>query len=117
MGTRTPSLRVKRPGREADHSPPSSAEVKECVELYLHYSSTLLLRGAQLKKTTGTTVPLLHHRVQRSRMRGAIPPLPQYAFMVWCSVKKKAQGQLYLCTLTLLVHVAISLAININLSF
>jgi hypothetical protein len=23
------SLRVKRPGREADHSPPSSAEVKE----------------------------------------------------------------------------------------
>jgi hypothetical protein len=30
------SLRVKRPGREADHSPPSSAEVKECEELYLH---------------------------------------------------------------------------------
>jgi hypothetical protein len=27
---------VKRPGREVDHSPPSSAEVKECVELYLH---------------------------------------------------------------------------------
>jgi hypothetical protein len=27
------SLGVKRPGREADHSPPSSAEVKECVEL------------------------------------------------------------------------------------
>jgi len=23
----------------------------------------------------------------------AMPPLPQYAFMVWCSVK--AQGQLY----------------------
>jgi len=21
-------------------------------------------------------------------MRGAIPPLPQYAFMAWCSVKK-----------------------------
>jgi hypothetical protein len=31
------SLEVKQPGREADHSPPSSAEVKECVELYLHY--------------------------------------------------------------------------------
>jgi hypothetical protein len=30
------SLRVKRPWREADHSPPSGAEVKECVELYLH---------------------------------------------------------------------------------
>jgi hypothetical protein len=27
-------------------------------------------------------------------MRGGIPPLPQYAFMVWCSVE--AQGQLYL---------------------
>jgi hypothetical protein len=26
-------------------------------------------------------------------MSGAIPPLPQYAFMAWCSVK--AQGQLY----------------------
>jgi hypothetical protein len=30
------SLVVKRPGRDADHSLPSSAEVKECVELYLH---------------------------------------------------------------------------------
>jgi hypothetical protein len=29
-------------------------------------------------------------------MRGAIPPLAQYAFMAWCSVKDKAQGQLYL---------------------
>jgi hypothetical protein len=27
-------------------------------------------------------------------MRGDIPPLPQYAFMAWYSVK--AQGQLYL---------------------
>jgi hypothetical protein len=27
-------------------------------------------------------------------MRGAVPPLHQYAFMAWCSVK--AQGQLYL---------------------
>jgi hypothetical protein len=34
------SLGVKRPGREADHSPPSSAEVKEYVELYLHSSNT-----------------------------------------------------------------------------
>jgi hypothetical protein len=33
-------------------------------------------------------------------MSGAIPPLPQYDFMVWCSVK--AQGQLYLFTLRLL---------------
>jgi hypothetical protein len=32
--------------------------------------------------------------VPRSRMRGTIPPLPQYAFLAWCSVKK-AQGRLY----------------------
>jgi hypothetical protein len=31
------SLGVKWPGREADSSPLSSAEVKECVELYLYF--------------------------------------------------------------------------------
>jgi hypothetical protein len=36
-------------------------------------------------------------------MRGAIPPLSQYAFMAWCSVK--AQGQLYL-------HLYLTLAIS-----
>jgi hypothetical protein len=41
------SLGVKRPEREADHSPPSSAEVKECVELYLH--SPTRLHGMVLK--------------------------------------------------------------------
>jgi hypothetical protein len=35
------SFGVKRLGREADHSSPSSAEVKEWVELYLHSPSTL----------------------------------------------------------------------------
>jgi hypothetical protein len=59
MGTRGSFLGVKRPGREADYSPPFSAEVKECLELY-------------------------------------ISSLPQYAFIVWCSVKEKAQGQFYL---------------------
>jgi hypothetical protein len=34
-------------GREADHSPPSSAEVKELVELYLHSPNEHLWRGAQ----------------------------------------------------------------------
>jgi hypothetical protein len=43
------SLGVKRPGREADHSPPSSAEVKECVELYLHSPNTPSWHGAQLR--------------------------------------------------------------------
>jgi hypothetical protein len=33
------SLGVKWPGCEADHSPPSSAKVKECMELYFHSPS------------------------------------------------------------------------------
>jgi hypothetical protein len=45
----TLSLGVKRRGSEADHSPPSSAEVRECVELYLHSPNTLSYRGAQSK--------------------------------------------------------------------
>jgi hypothetical protein len=44
------SLEVKRPGHEADRSPPSSAEVKECVALYLHSHNTPSWRGALLKK-------------------------------------------------------------------
>jgi hypothetical protein len=43
-------------GREADHSPPSSAEVKEWVELYLHSPNTLSWRGALLGGAQG----LLH---------------------------------------------------------
>jgi hypothetical protein len=37
-------------GREADHSPPSSTEVKEWVELYLHSPSWC---GAQLGRAQG----------------------------------------------------------------
>jgi hypothetical protein len=37
----------------------------------------------------GVKLPTHLHLVPRSRMRGAIPPLPQYAFMVWCLVKHK----------------------------
>jgi hypothetical protein len=43
------SLGAKRPGREADHSTLSSAEVKEWMELYLHSPYTPSCRGAQLK--------------------------------------------------------------------
>jgi hypothetical protein len=35
--------------RETDHSPPSSAEVKEWVELYLHSLNAPSWRGAHLK--------------------------------------------------------------------
>jgi hypothetical protein len=52
MGTRGAlSLGVKRSGRKADHSPPSSAEVKEWVELYLH--SIIRLHDAVLIKARG----------------------------------------------------------------
>jgi hypothetical protein len=44
---------VKRPGREADYSPPSSVEVKECVELYFHSPNTSSWCGAQLKEAQG----------------------------------------------------------------
>jgi desulfoferrodoxin (superoxide reductase-like protein) len=37
---------VKRQGREADHSPPASAEVKENVALYIH--SPIRLHGVVL---------------------------------------------------------------------
>jgi hypothetical protein len=43
------SLRVKQPGCEADHSLPSSAKVKERVELYLHSPKTPSWYGDQLK--------------------------------------------------------------------
>jgi hypothetical protein len=42
MSTRALSLEVKQPGREADHSPPSSSEVKEYTELYLYSPIGLL---------------------------------------------------------------------------
>jgi hypothetical protein len=44
------SLGVNQPGHEADHSHPSSAEVKECVELYLHFCNLPSRCGAHLKK-------------------------------------------------------------------
>jgi hypothetical protein len=52
------SLEVKRTGREADHSHPSSAEVKEFVELHFHSPNTPSWRGAQLQPQ-GHLLPLL----------------------------------------------------------
>jgi hypothetical protein len=40
-------------GREADHSPPSSAEVKEWVQVYLRAPNTPSWRGAQLGGAQG----------------------------------------------------------------
>jgi hypothetical protein len=49
------SLGVKRPVRETDHSPPSSAEAKEWVELCLH-SQYSFMAWCSFKKNTGTTL-------------------------------------------------------------
>jgi hypothetical protein len=57
---------VKWPGREADHSPPYSAEVTECV-VYTSTPNTPSWRGAQLKKDSPETnlplpgTPTLYH--------------------------------------------------------
>jgi len=50
MGTRVSFPGSKAPGRKADHSPPSTAEVKERVELNRHSLNTPSWRDAQLKE-------------------------------------------------------------------
>jgi hypothetical protein len=50
-GTRDRSVGVKWPVREADHSPPSSAEIKESVEAIPPLPNTPSWRSAQLKKS------------------------------------------------------------------
>jgi hypothetical protein len=57
MGTGALSLALKRWGREADHSPPASAEIKECVELYLHYP-VCLMAWSLVKRRDNFTLPL-----------------------------------------------------------
>jgi hypothetical protein len=52
------SLGIKRPGREANHSSPSNAEVKEWVELYFHSPNTPSWRGAQLKHRDNSSIKL-----------------------------------------------------------
>jgi hypothetical protein len=54
-------LGVKWQRREADHSPPSNTEVKECVELYLDSPNTPSWHGAELKhRGNFTFLPLPH---------------------------------------------------------
>jgi hypothetical protein len=66
----TLSLGVKQSEREADHLPPSSAEVKECMELYLHSSDTPSRRSAQLKHGDNFALP---SRKQQSSPSKSLP--------------------------------------------
>jgi hypothetical protein len=52
------SLGVKRPGREADHSPPSTAEVKR-MSGAIHPLPQYAFMAWCLVKSTGITLPLL----------------------------------------------------------
>jgi hypothetical protein len=52
-------------GREADHSPPSSAEVKEWVDLYLHSPNTSSWRGTQVEHRD----KFLHNDTERHKKR------------------------------------------------
>jgi hypothetical protein len=54
-------------GREADHSPPSSAEVGEWADLYLHSPNAPSWRGAQLGGAKGQLyrLPLSRDITQR----------------------------------------------------
>jgi hypothetical protein len=67
MGTGVSFLGGKVAGREADHSTLSSAEVKECVELYLRSSNTPLWRGAHLKNQWGNFTFTFFKRTVDSR--------------------------------------------------
>jgi hypothetical protein len=57
IGTGGSFPRIKRPGREADHSPLASAEVKKNVDLYTHF--LIRFHGVVLNNlSTRTTLPL-----------------------------------------------------------
>jgi hypothetical protein len=55
------SLGVKQLGCEVDHSSPSSAKVKECMELYLHSPNTPSWHHARLKKKKAEGQLNLHY--------------------------------------------------------
>jgi hypothetical protein len=57
---------VKRPGRGVDHPPPSSAEVKERVELYLYSPS------GRSWPVLGRPLPF--YQVQCVSLNAAVPP-------------------------------------------
>jgi len=66
-----PSLRVKRPRREADRSPPTNAEVKRMYGAIPPLPNTHSWCGTVKKKSTGTTLPLpvlTTHQVVKTRL-------------------------------------------------
>jgi hypothetical protein len=64
------SLRVKRPGREADNSPPSSVEVKNLYS-YAALPNTPLWHGAQLKHRDNFTFTFTDYFKKFGHLTGA----------------------------------------------
>jgi hypothetical protein len=82
------SFGVKRSGREGDDSPPSSAEVKEWVGLYLHSPNTPSWRGAQLKHRDNFTFTFLYIQedLLQSSWTHLITPSRNFVGLRWRSL-------------------------------
>jgi hypothetical protein len=63
-------------------------------------------QGPRVRFPAGAGNFSLHHSVQNGSGAHPVHPLPQYAFMEWCSIKK-AQGHIYLLTYLLSSGVSI----------
>jgi hypothetical protein len=64
-------------GREADHSPPPSTEVKECVELYLHSPQYVFMAWCVFKHRDNFTFTfslLVGQSIQTAVCKGAVRP-------------------------------------------
>jgi hypothetical protein len=76
------SLGIKQPERKADQSLPSSVEVKEWVQLYLHSSNTPSWSGAQVQKSTGTNLPspfaVIYCKYRKGTVKTKDALLPKY---------------------------------------
>jgi uncharacterized membrane protein len=108
MGTSGSFPGVRRPGCEADHSPPSSSRAKSAWS-YTSSPQYAFMAWCSVKKSTVTAFSFPGGKgvKRQGRETNHSPPsssrakntcsytsTPQYAFMAWCLVK--AQGQLYL---------------------
>jgi hypothetical protein len=91
MGTRASFSGVKRPAREADNSPPSSAEVKNA---WSYTSITpIRLHGVVKLSLCFSWAPRHEGVLGEWRYSSSHSLTSALDFMVWCSVK--TQGQLY----------------------
>jgi hypothetical protein len=74
-------------GREADHSPPSSAEVEEWVELNLHSPNAPSWRGAQLGGAQGQLLKWAGHVALMGEIRNS------YKVLVGAREEKRLHGR------------------------